>query len=370
MKNLPAKAYQKFLYNKCPINKQYINLDISLFNGQSFIWNFNPDSEVFYGQISNNYFEFKYDDNKDLLYYTNSNSSQTEAQNLQIDYFDLKTDYDKSFGDEFTAKDEYFKEQYLSKKGLRVLRQEPWECQISFLTSQNNNIKRISAQVQSQCTNYGQNLYQDSDITVYGFPSLEILSKVTEQEFRDLGFGYRAKYLVETCNEIKKRGSEKYLIELREDSYDEKILSLRSQKGVGPKVADCVALFSLDCHDVVPIDTHMWQLYQSKYHKKTEGGQGKKLANMKYDVVKQDFRNIFGEWAGVIHSFQFSSQLKELNKKLAEATVKNDKGSIGSMEIDVPKDKKRRSTESAGEDEEVKVKKITKKAVKRNPKKK
>ena len=82
MKNLPAKAYQKFLYNKCPINKQYINLDISLFNGQSFIWNFNPDSEVFYGQISNNYFEFKYDDNKDLLYYTNSNSSQTEAQNL------------------------------------------------------------------------------------------------------------------------------------------------------------------------------------------------------------------------------------------------------------------------------------------------
>ena len=66
----------------------------------------------------------------------------------------------------------------------------------------------------------------------------------------------------------------------------------------------------MDCHDVVPIDTHMWQIYQAKYQKKSQ-----KDKTMKYDKVKNDFRQIFGEYAGIIHSFLFTSQLKDFSKK-------------------------------------------------------
>lgn len=103
---------------------------------------------------------------------------------------------------------------------------------------------------------------------------------------------------------------------------------LLSLKGVGPKVADCVALFSLDCHDVVPIDTHMWQIYKAKYQKnKTAKGS----QNMKYDAVKAEFRKIFGEWAGVIHSFLFTSQLKEFDGKQKSKSV------ASSIDADIPK---------------------------------
>ena len=73
---------------------------------------------------------------------------------------------------------------------MRIIRQDPWECTISFLCSSNNNIKRIKLMLDNLRAAYGEHLYNTDDINYYKFPSLEQLNSVTESEYRDMGFGY------------------------------------------------------------------------------------------------------------------------------------------------------------------------------------
>jgi len=87
---------------------------------------------------------------------------------------------------------------------------------------------------------------------------------------RDLGFGYRAKFIPAMAKELVKRGGEAYLLKLRDapQTAEEKyraITELTSLPGVGPKVAGCAALFSLDKKSVVPVDTHVWQLAREHF---------------------------------------------------------------------------------------------------------
>ena len=81
---------------------------------------------------------------------------------------------------------------------------------------------------------------------------------MSEQQLRDLGFGYRAKYVVKSCQQIDLKGGEKYLLGLRSAKLEECRNELQDLMGVGNKVADCIALFSLDKADCVPVDTHVF----------------------------------------------------------------------------------------------------------------
>lgn len=96
----------------------------------------------------------------------------------------------------------------------------------------------------------------------YAFPTLQQLSAATEDELRSLGFGYRAKFITGAVAALLARpeGGEVWLQGLREVPAAEAAAALETLPGVGPKVAACVALFSLDKHDAIPVDTHVWQL--------------------------------------------------------------------------------------------------------------
>ena len=149
--------------------------------------------------------------------------------------------------------------------GVRILRQNPVECLFSFICSSNNNVPRITQLLASFRKTYGQHLIDlpcRSDgaaaITwrkVYSFPKLEALQAATDQGLRDMGFGYRAPYIVETRDLLSGLGGHEYLMSLRAirdaDQVQEKLLEF---KGVGRKVADCVALFSLDQMEAIPVD--------------------------------------------------------------------------------------------------------------------
>lgn len=198
--------------------------------------------------------------------------------------------------------------------GIRMLRQDPWETVVSFICSSNNNVKRISKMCDSLCENYGDLVGKYEDVPYFSFPGPEKLcGPEVEGRLRELGFGYRAKYIQQTAAmfmnpEIPDISLES-LQALRKATYEESHQYLLQLVGVGPKVADCICLMALDKHDVVPVDTHVLQIAVRDYKFKKP-----KLMNAKsYHEVRNHLRKIFGEYAGWAQLVMFAADLSDLN---------------------------------------------------------
>ena len=138
-----------------------------------------------------------------------------------------------------------------SYHGMRLARQDPWECLISFICSSTSNIPRISGNVEDMSTHFGHRLVF-GDIDRGTFPGPEALSAAGEDALRRLGLGFRAKYVAAVAETVAAGGLD--LFALREAPYDEALEALTGLPGVGDKVANCVLLFSLDKLDAFPVD--------------------------------------------------------------------------------------------------------------------
>ncbi|MFH1560633.1 MAG: DNA glycosylase [Chloroflexota bacterium] len=147
-------------------------------------------------------------------------------------------------------------------RGLRLLRQEPWECLVSFICSANSNIPRISTTMEALAQSYGRPLRLD-DYVDYSFPSPEKLAEAGEAALRDLKLGFRAKYVAQAAERMAL--GEVKLEHLRHLPYQEAKDVLTSLPGVGDKVADCVLLFSLDKLDAFPIDRWVQRAVEGWY---------------------------------------------------------------------------------------------------------
>jgi len=178
------------------------------------------------------------------------------------DYFDLDTDYG-SFKDKIDTSDAYLTEAARYGGGIRILRQDVCETIITFIISQQNNIPRIRRLVDVLSRTYGEARHNHKDEAYYGFPKIERLAMVTEDELKDLRFGYRGKYIAETARAIHKG---KFRMDgLAEMTYEEAKGALMTLSGVGKKVADCVCLFALHHIDAFPIDTHIGDILERHY---------------------------------------------------------------------------------------------------------
>lgn len=130
------------------------------------------------------------------------------------------------------------------------------------------------------CEEYGSQLQGPSGSKpYYAFPSPEQLApEVVEQRLRELGFGYRAGYVQKSCQLLLELAEEEsltpteYLDKLAKLPYPEAREALRQFVGVGPKVADCIALFGLGMDHVVPVDTHVWQIAVRDYQVSLSSG--------------------------------------------------------------------------------------------------
>ena len=153
--------------------------------------------------------------------------------------------------------------------GARLLRQPPVECLFAFICSSNNNVKRIAGMVDRLCVAYGTHLGTDAwGHTHFSFPTLKQLASADEAQLRDLGFGYRAKFIIGAAQQLAARpGGQAWLEGLRAAAVPsaDAVRQLAALPGVGPKVAACAALFSLDKHDCIPVDTHVWQFACAHY---------------------------------------------------------------------------------------------------------
>jgi len=135
-------------------------------------------------------------------------------------------------------------------RGLRVLRQEPWECLVSFICSAISNVPRIKLNVGSLARSYGRRVGPGVDD--FAFPGPDDLLQAGEGDLRQLGLGFRAPYVINAARVVVRGDLD--LVALREASFEEARSALISLYGVGEKIADCVLAFSLDQRRAVPID--------------------------------------------------------------------------------------------------------------------
>jgi N-glycosylase/DNA lyase len=178
--------------------------------------------------------------------------------------------------------------------GLRVLRQDPWETLISFVISQVSNVPRISRTVESLSLNYGKNL---GDGMSNSFPGPDDLARTDEGSLRLLGLGYRAPHIYRISNAVA--DGELFLEPLRFETYRVAKEELMRLPGVGPKVADCCLLFSLDHLEAFPVDRWVIRAVEEWYG--TRPGMGQ-------ERMGEWARETFGEYAGYAGQYLFHSR--------------------------------------------------------------
>lgn len=265
----------------------YILKDITSFEprhifecGQCFRWNEESDGS-YTGVVQSSVLNIKKEKNNIIF----TGFCEGNLEEICTHYFDLNRDYEK-IKDKLSKVDDYLKESISYGKGIRILNQDLWEMIISFIISANNNIPRIKGIIERLSKKYGKKI-EWRERQYYTFPTAEGLSRATLQDLRSLGLGFRDKYVYETTKKIV--SGELKLQELHNEKNTQKVRkALLSLSGVGPKVADCILLFStLKRFDVFPIDVWVRRVMNDLYirnddENKVNKKEIEKLAKEKY----------------------------------------------------------------------------------------
>ena len=164
-------------------------------------------------------------------------------------YFRLDDDLDAILRD--IDRHPHMSEAIRRYRGLRLLRQEPWECLVSYVASAVSNIPKISRCIEKLSRKYGRRLGLDGWVT-YSFPTPQALAGAGARGLRNCELGFRARYLSALAKEVA--GGRIDLGALRKAPYEDARRALMGLLGVGEKVADCVSLFSLDKLEAFPVD--------------------------------------------------------------------------------------------------------------------
>lgn len=173
-------------------------------------------------------------------------------------YFDLDYDYDKA-RKEISEKDPILKEAVDITGPIRLLRQNEWIATISFILSQNNNIKRITGLYNRLSERYGHEVEKDW----YSFPSPKELSVATETELRGIGVGFRAPFILDAIDKS-------YILdEIKTLDFNSAMEMLQTIKGIGPKVASCILIYGYGRREGFPLDVWMKKVMANYYPDKT-----------------------------------------------------------------------------------------------------
>ncbi len=297
--------------------------------GQTFRWK--CIDQIWSCSIKNRILLLK-QDRKGIIY--SSIPHMPDTASVLKEYLQLDVDV-SSLYKQWCAKDKHFLKNSSHFRGIRILCQDPWENLICFICSSNNNVKRISQMCDSLCVHYGKYLGKFQNITHYTFPTPKVLAvDGTEQRLRDLGFGYRAKFIYQTAKLCVEKPTiyttlcSKKLKLASKERCQEFLLQF---PGVGPKVADCVGLMSLKKHNVVPIDTHVYQIAKRDYKFRTKS-KNKTMTKNVYDEIQNFFICLWGDYAGWAHSLLFAADLRDLDNGINIDTIKDEHASAPQSE--------------------------------------
>lgn len=210
-------------------------------------------------------------------------------------YFDLNTNYDQ-IKRTLLIKDPSLGDAIDFGSGIRLLNQEPFEMLITFILSANNHIPRIKSLVKKLCENYGKPInhpWTDLIGPMYSFPEPKALAEARIEDLRALGLGYRDRYVLESA--IKVAESPELMSQIQAMTYGKAKQELLTFSGVGPKVADCILLFSSGRHEAFPIDTWIKKTLERRYG----------LHQLSTKALEAWADHIFGDLKGYAQQYMF-----------------------------------------------------------------
>ena len=261
--------------------------------GQCFRWNKQEDGS-YTGIWKENVLNIRQEDNKIIFKGICQNG---DIEKEVKEYFDLERNYEE-IKDKLAKIDENMKSSIKYGEGIRILNQDLWETIISFIISANNNIPRIKGIIERLSKKYGKEIKWNNE-SYYTFPTAEELKNVTVEEYRNLGLGFRDIRLYETTKMINEKQIDLEKLKQNPNTQEvrDKLLTL---SGVGPKVADCILLFStLKRFEVFPIDVWVRRVMNELYIKKEDET---KVSKKEIEKLAQEK---FGNLAGMAQQYLF-----------------------------------------------------------------
>ncbi|XP_010521278.1 PREDICTED: N-glycosylase/DNA lyase OGG1 [Tarenaya hassleriana] len=288
------------------LDRSELSLPLTFPTGQTFRWKQTGEIQ-FTGAIGPHLVSLRHlSEDGAVSYCLHRTADSAAAERALLDFLNAEISLAELWSG-FSEKDPRFAELARHLRGARVLRQDPLECLMQFLCSSNNNIARITKMV-GFISSLGFHLGSVGGLEFHQFPSLDRLSSVSEEELREAGFGYRAKYITGTVHALQSKpgGGTEWLLSLRKLDLQDAIDELCTLPGVGPKVAACIALFSLDQHSAIPVDTHVWKIATSYLLPELAGA---RLTAKLCSRVAEAFVRKYGEYAGWAQTLLFIAEL-------------------------------------------------------------
>ena len=278
------------------LDGQPFDLKTTLFSGQVFRWRKqDPWYEgVIFGQIVR-----VREVEGGIAFVTTDDDVEVNASRLR-DYFSLDVDLAEVYS--ALSRDRGLREALDRYRGMRVLRQDPWETTLSFLCAQNSNVLRITRNVEDMCRSFGRPISLNGH-TRHTYPTPEALAGAGEGALRELGLGYRARYIASAAERVAR--GEIDLAALRDASYDDALETLMTLDGVGDKVANCIMLFCMDKPQAFPVDTHILQVLRERYPR------ARRVKSTDIRRVRAWAQEYFAPYAGYANHYLFHSRRVE-----------------------------------------------------------
>ena len=276
-------------------NKFSIDIDNSINSGQVFLWE--KQGVDWYGI-----------NGQDILK-IDKNASIKSIRNSKTDFFrknDNMQEIIKSI-----SKDKTVKKAVKEYEGLRLFRQDPFQCLISFIISSNSNIQKIKNSLEKITKKFGKKVkIQNKEFFL--FPEPEKMAKATIDEIKSCGVGYRAPFIKEAAKMvILKKIDFEYL---KKCDYHEAKKNICLVPGIGNKVADCIMLFSLNKLESFPLDTWMIKILE-KYYSKEFKIETKTITQKQYELLHEKIVNYFGPYCGYAQQYLFKMEREKNDKK-------------------------------------------------------
>ena len=226
----------------------------------------------------------------DLIIFDNTNKE--DFDNIWFNYFDLERDYSE-IKNELKIMDEYLEKATKFGQGIRILQQDGWEMLISFIISANNRIPMIQRAINNLSEKYGEFIGEYRGKKYYAFPTPEALSQASLEDIRACQTGFRDKYIKSVVDYVSENNED--VLSYRELSTEECIKELVKFNGVGPKVADCIALFGMQKYDTFPVDVWVKRVMEEFYVEE----------NLSLPKIRKFALEKFGDFAGFSQQYLF-----------------------------------------------------------------
>lgn len=272
-----------------------IDIEVTINSGQVFLWNKIGDKWVGV-------------DGQDVIILSQSpfdTRSSGDIENFFTEDYNLKKILSN------ISRDRIVEKAVKQSPGLRLMRQDPFQCYISFICSSNSSIQNIKSMLENLCKKFGTK-QEFNGFEVSTFPKAEDLAKATMKDLIDCKLGFRAKYVKGAAQAVDTGKID--FDWLKKTDYFTALESLKKVLGIGNKVADCIALFSLDKMEAFPIDRWTQRILLKYYNKFFTNVTEKPVTEKKYEKLHEEIVEHFGPYAGYSQQFLFKME-RDLNKK-------------------------------------------------------